>query len=105
VEAGDVVSLSRTKDLPHTLGARSVEPPVCADSDHGLAILHQSASRQLLFVLNVHAGRSTFMLRFADSGIRALKPELSDSPVIPVVDRTARVELGPHTGLVFQAIT
>jgi hypothetical protein len=105
VEAGDVISLSRTKDLPHTLGARSVEPPVCADSDHGFAILHQSASGQLLFVLNVHAGRSTFMLRFADSGIRALKPEMSDSPVIPVVDRTARVELGPHTGLVFQAIT
>jgi Glycosyl hydrolases family 35 len=105
VEAGDVVSLSRVKDVSQTLYARSIEPPVYGDRDDGFAILHQSSSQQLLFVLNVHARRSTFMLRFANSGITALKPELSDGAIIPVLDRTARVELEPHTGLVFQALT
>jgi hypothetical protein len=105
VEAGEIVALSRVEDAPRTLRASSIEPPVCADSDDSFAILHQSASRQLLFVLNADARHSTLLLRFANSRITALRPTLSASPIIPVIDRTARVEVEAHTGLVFHAAT
>jgi hypothetical protein len=104
VAAGEV-ALSRVEDIPGTLRAHGIEPPVSTDCDDCFAILHQAGSQQILFVLNVRAARSSVLLRFANSRIAALKPCTSTDPAIQVTDRVARVELEPHTGLVFHART
>lgn len=106
VDAGDVLCSSKAAYLARALFTAGIEAPVCANSNDDFAVLHQAPGRQpLLFVLNVGHERSNLLLRFADSRFRALKPLISSGPIVPVVNRAARIELEPQTAHVFQAAT
>ncbi|HEY8644351.1 MAG TPA: beta-galactosidase [Gaiellaceae bacterium] len=102
--ANRVDSQSATTRMLQALRTGGVEAPVSVAERDGFAVLQTGSDRQLLFALNARAERSNFRLRFASEAITALLP-LGGDNAISVASRAAEIELGPHSGAVFEVVT
>jgi hypothetical protein len=90
-------------NVPALLRAHGIEAPVRVDEQGGFATLQNAPGRQLVFALNARPERLALSLHFASSSITALRSLTDDGLKVPVTDRTARVELGPNAGQLFEA--